>query len=221
MTIELRVPGRVQATQMSCWWTSMAMVLEYYGRDYDLPWQYRSEFRRPYSLMPHGLEPERHVPSLDEALAHDGMLRHSADLMYLEPHEWYEHGLPAMRAAFDRLASITKFRGLPSRPAFGHWTAAHVEENLRSHGPYVFFGSWNGFPHAIVTVGLLDEGAGTQVVTIDPINGFATPETLASFNTRMTQRMGDFNFYDLNPMYLPQPRQVLDVVVDQPSAAAP
>lgn len=221
MTIELRVPGRVQATQMSCWWTSMAMVLEYYGRDYDLPWQYRSEFRRPYSFVPHGPEPERHIPSLDEALALDGMLRRTADLMYQAPHEWYEHGLPAMRAAFDRLASITEFRGLPSRPAFGHWTAAHVEEHLRAHGPYVFFGSWNGFPHAIVTVGLRGEGAGAQVVTIDPINGSPLRETLESFNTRMTQRMSEFNFYDLNPMYLPQPRQVLEVVVDQPAAAAP
>lgn len=220
MTIELRVPGRIQATQMSCWWTSMAMVLAYYGRDYDLPWQYRSEFRRPYSLMPHGLEPELHIPSLDEALALDGLLRRNAELMYPEPHEWYEHGLPAMRAAFDRLASFTEFRGLPSRPAFGQWTAAHVEENLRAHGPYVFFGSWNGFPHAIVTVGLRGEGPGAQVVTIDPINGSPQRETLESFNTRMTQRMSAFNFYDLNPMYLPQPRQVLDVVVDQPSVAA-
>lgn len=212
MTIELRVPGRVQATQMSCWWTCMAMVLEYYGRDYDLPWQYRSEFRRPLSFVPRGPDAEWHVPSLDEALAYDSTLARTGDLIYLAPHEWYERGLPAHRAAFDRLASITEFRGLPSRPAFGEWTAADVESRLRAHGPYVFFGSWNGFPHAIVIAGLIPGPKGPQVVTLDPVRGFATQVDLLAFNKLMTQRMAAFNFDDLNPMYLPQENPVRGVI---------
>ncbi|MBL8344157.1 MAG: hypothetical protein JNN03_01865 [Rubrivivax sp.] len=212
MTIELRVPGRAQATQMSCWWTCMAMVLEYYGRDYDLPWQYRSEFRRPLSFGPRGADAEWHVPSLDEALARDGTLASTGDMIYLAPHEWYERGLPAHRAAFDRLASITEFRGLPSRPAFGEWTATDVEDRLRAHGPYVFFGSWNNFPHAIVIAGLIPGSKGPQVVTIDPVRGFPTQVDLLAFNKQMTQRMADFNFDDLNPMYLPQENPVRGII---------
>lgn len=216
MTIELRVPGRVQATQMSCWWTCMAMILEYYGRDYALPWQYRAQFRRPMSFMARRPEPEWHLPSIDEAMAHDATLATTDELIYLAPHEWYEHGLPRNRAAFAQLASFTEFRGLPSRPAFGRWSADDVETRLRQHGPYVFFGSWNGFPHAIVTVGLLRRTGSTEVVTIDPIRGFATGESLADFNARMASRMSEFNFFDLNPMYLPRERQVREVVIDQP-----
>jgi len=211
MTIELRVGGRVQATQNSCWWTCMAMVLAYYGRDYEFPWQYRSDFRRPTWLVPRGLSPDWHMPTIDEAMAPDGTLRPD-DLAYLEPHEWYERGLPASRGAFERLTSITEFRGLPSRPAFGQWTANDVEERLRRHGPYVFFGSWNGFPHAIVTVGLLRNAGGADVVTIDPIRGFAANLSLAEFNQRMTRRMAAFNFFDLNPMYLPQDEPVRGII---------
>jgi hypothetical protein len=216
--IELRVEGRVQATPMSCWWTCMAMVLEYYGRDYQYPWQYRAEFRRPPSL---GTRPDGdfHYPTVDEGLAVDGALRAIDHLVYLQPYEWYERGVPADRGAFTALSTITEFRGLPSRPAFGEWTAADVEERLRAHGPFIFLGSWNGFPHAIVVTGLLTDTDRPQVVVIDPNLGFAQNWTLDGFNKLMSQRMERYNFDRLNPMYLPQPRQVLGVVVDQPAGA--
>lgn len=222
--IELRVPGRQQTSQMSCWWASMAMVLEYYGRDYSYPWQFNGQFRRPWNRPHEGL-PDMVYGNLDAELARDPGLHDAAASFYLEPYEWYERGLPQSRAAFERLRDISGFRGF-DRPAFGAWTADDVESRLRAHGPYVFFGSWNGFAHAIVTVGLIQDASGPAVVTIDPIRGFASSEPLASFNRRMANNLAGWNFDSLNPMYLPQPRPVRDVVVDEPAlssatAAAP
>ena len=211
MTIELRVPGRQQTSQMSCWWASMAMVLEYYGRDYTYPWQFNAAFARPWNVPRDGL-PDYVVSSLDAELERDPTLRHTDAGIYLQPYEWYEFGLPTHRAGFARLRDISGFSGFESRPAFGTWTAADVESRLRAHGPYVFFGSWNGFPHAIVTVGLIERPGGAEVVTIDPIRGFATSEPLTAFNTRMAANLAAFNFEDLNPMYFPQPNPVREVV---------
>lgn len=210
MTIELRVPGRVQTSQMSCWWASMAMVLEYYGRHYSDPWHFSAEFARPWNRPRIGL-PELVYGSLDAALARDPMLLDPGASTYMQPYEWFEHGMPESRAAFARLGSISGFRGF-DRPAFGAWTAEDVESRLRRYGPYVFFGSWNGFPHAIVTVGLTTGATGTQVVTIDPIRGFATGEPLADFNRRMARNLANYNFDSLNPMYCPQADPVRDVV---------
>lgn len=221
MTLELRVHGRRQLSPMSCWWACMAMVLEYYGRTYSHPWQFRAEFMRPPGFH----RPDDLVyPSLDDAMRFDAELEHwdrsPALTPYLQPYEWYDRGLPAMRAAFDRLHAITGFSGFPVRPAFGHWTAADVESRLRAHGPFVFFGSWNGYPHAILTVGLLDEGGPEPlVVTIDPIHGAPRNESLSDFNLRMVRDMSDYNFESLNPMYLPQDRPLRDVVVDTPGGA--
>ena len=211
MTIELLVPGRVQTSQMSCWWACMAMILEYYGRDYTYPWHFRGQFGRPWNRPDDGFPDVVH-DSFDAAMARgDPELRRSAEMTYLQPYEWYEHGLPANRGAFEQLREISGFRGF-DRPAFGHWTAADVEARLRRHGPYVFFGSWNGFPHAILTVGLIERTAGAEVVTIDPIRGFATQEPLADFNHRMVNRMSSANFDSLNPMHLPMSEPVRAVV---------
>ena len=210
MTIELHVPGRVQTSQMSCWWACMAMILEYYGRDYTYPWHFRGQFATPWNRPDDGF-PDRAFDSLDTEMARDPTLASSRASSYLEPYEWYERGLPAHRGAFERLREISGFRGF-DRPAFGHWTAADVESRLRSHGPYVFFGSWNGFPHAILTVGLIAHAAGAEVVTIDPIRGFATPEPLAEFNHRMVNRMSSANFDSLNPMHLPMSEPVRAVI---------
>jgi hypothetical protein len=210
MTIELRVPGRVQTSQMSCWWACMAMILEYYGRDYTYPWHFRSQFTRPWERPPN---PFGDVVrgDLDDEMRRDPTLAPARESVFLEPCEWYEHGLPANRSAFERLRDISGFRGF-DRPAFGRWTAADVESRLRQHGPYVFFGSWNGFPHAILTVGLIERRSGAEVVTIDPIRGFATGEDLAEFNHRMVNRMSTANFDSLNPMHLPQAEPVRAVV---------
>ncbi|MBI5718685.1 MAG: hypothetical protein HZC37_13460 [Burkholderiales bacterium] len=208
MTIELRVPGRVQTSQMSCWWASMAMVLEYYGRDYTYPWQFNAEFARPWNQPDDGIG-DMVYGALDPT--RDPLLIEAHAETYLQPYEWYRHGLPESRAGFARLRSISGFRGF-DRPAFGAWTAEDVESRLRSYGPYVFFGSWNGFPHAIVTVGLITRGSESEVVTIDPIRGFATNESLASFNQRMASNLAGYNFASLNPMYYPQPNPVRAVV---------
>lgn len=210
MTIELLVPGRLQTSQMSCWWACMAMILEYYGRDYTYPWHFRSQFGRPWNrpLNPFG---DAAHSSLDEEMARDPTLVMAHDSIYLEPYEWYEHGLPANRRAFETLREISGFRGF-DRPAFGRWTAADIETRLRRYGPFVFFGSWNGYPHAILTVGLIERSAGAEVVSIDPIRGFATGESLAEFNHRMVSRMSASNFDSLNPMHWPQSEPVRAVV---------
>lgn len=212
MTLELRVPRRQQMSQMSCWWACMAMVLEYYGRDYTYPWQFNSQFARPWN-RPHDGSPDMVYESLDAALARDTDLLRADARHYLEPYEWYEHGLPANRAAFERLGEISGFRGF-DRPAFGAWTAADVESRLRRHGPFVFFGSWNGFPHAILTVGVIERGAGAEaeIVTIDPIRGFPTQEAVSSFNERMTQRLSGADFASLNPMHYPTRDPVREIV---------
>lgn len=212
MTIELSVPGRVQTSQMSCWWACMAMVLAYYGRDYTYPWHFNAQFARPWNRPRDGM-PDMVYGSLDEALARDPELHGAASMHYLEPYEWYEHGLPANRAAFERLGEISGFRGF-DRPAFGAWTAEDVETRLRNHGPFVFFGSWNRFPHAILTVGVIEHGAGAEaeIVTIDPIRGFATQESVGAFNRRMVQRLSGADFASLNPMHYPQREPVREVV---------
>lgn len=214
MTIELRVPGRVQTSPMSCWWAGMAMVLAYYGRNYTYPWHFNAEFARPWD-RPRSPLGDLVYEDLDQALLRDPLLLDADAHAYLQPCEWYDRGLPQCRPAFDRLRSISGFRGF-DRPAFGHWTADDVESRLRSRGPFVFFGSWNGFPHAIVTVGLIRRGGASEVMTIDPMRGFATSEPLESFNRRMASHLAGWNFESLNPMHLPQAEPVREVVSHAP-----
>ena len=185
MSLHLRVIPRQQRTTMSCWWASMAMILEYYGERYASPWTFRAEFARPWNLPPSPV-PRLHYPSIDRALDADRSLSSRASsLMYSEPYEWYYHGLPKNRNAFERLSRITGFRGFDNRPAWGSWTAHHIETFLRRYGPYMFFGQWNLLPHTIVVIGVIDEDSSVQVITIDPAYGNFNSETLTSFNRRM------------------------------------
>lgn len=131
----------------------------------------------------------------------------------MQPYEWYDHGLPRNRRAFDLLVDITGFRGF-DRPAFGAWTADDVESRLRRYGPYAFFGFWSGFPHVILVVGIIQSGSETQVVSIDPARGFATGEPLPDFNHRMSSRMREFNFNGLNPLYFPQSEDPIREIVN-------
>jgi hypothetical protein len=188
----------------------MAMILEYYDRNYIFPWDYRSQFARPWNRPPSPLPAIRN-PTIDQAMQHDATLRRTTELSFSEPYEWYQRGIPRNRRAFALLSEITGFRGF-DRPAFGNWTADDVESRLRRYGPYAFFGFWNRFPHVILTVGIIQQGSNTQVVTIDPIRGVATGESLASFNTRMATNMREFNFDGLNPLYLPQTKPIRAVV---------
>lgn len=191
---------------MSCWWACMAMILEYYGRNYTYPWDFRERFARPWNEPVTG-RPRVRMPTATEAMRQDDTLRRSQELSFNEPYEWYEYGLPRNRRAFELLSEITGFRGF-DRPAFGAWTAADVENRLRAYGPYLFCGFWNGFPHAILVMGIIQRGSDTEVVTIDPAVGFATPVGLDDFNRRMDERMREFNFNRLNPMYMPNAEPV-------------
>ncbi len=204
MSLEFRVPGRVQTSPMSCWWACMAMILQYYGQDYTYPWQYRVQFERPWS-RPISPLPDVLLPSLEEANLTDEFRRSVSELSFPQPYEWYDHGLPRNRFAFDLLADMTGFRGF-SRPAFGQWSFDDVESRLRDYGPYVFFGMWEGFPHAILVVGALEGHSDRFVVVIDPSRGRPASQPLDTFNERMRSRMGEFDFNGLNPIYYPQSR---------------
>lgn len=215
MPIELAVTPQRQTTPMSCWWVCMSMVLSYYGQRYRYPWDFRPEFHRPLGRVSSPVMPDVRSPTIDEAMSYDATLRHSGDLAFLQPYEWFDHGLPRNARAFELLSRITGFRGF-DRPAFGRWTANDVESRLRQYGPYIFCGFWNGFPHAILVTGLLRHEDDVSVVTIDPNNGFAYSDSLEGFNSKMDERMREFNFNRYNPLYLPQRRAVRAVVVDEP-----
>jgi hypothetical protein len=198
----------------------MAMILEYYGQHYSFPWEYRSQFARPFNRPITGSPyADQDFMSLDEAMRQDPALRqfnsqHRHESMsYSRPYEWYYHGIPRRsRQAFELLCEITGFQSF-SRPAFGRWTADDVESRLRQYGPYAFFGFWNSFPHVILMVGIVTQGGNTNVVTIDPARGFPTSESLQQFNTRMaSDEMQEFNFNGLNPLYLPQEQPIRDTV---------
>jgi hypothetical protein len=215
MSFVLDVPGRVQRSRMSCWWACLAMILEYYGRDYEYPWQFRSEFARPWNRARSPLG-DLELPSLTEELLErdpEGL----GGPYLLQPYEWYDRGLPTRQAAFERLAEITGFRGF-DRPGFGHWTAEDVQSRLRRYGPFAFFGSWNRLPHAIVAVGLIERDPGIEpdVVTIDPVTGRRGYEPIAEFNRRMAQRLQLSDFARFNPMHLPQDRPLRGVLMDTP-----
>lgn len=204
MTIELRVKARTQTSPMSCWWACMAMVLEYYGHNYILPSQYRESFRRPFfrPLSPSLYTADRHYATGNQL--QNMPLEQAEGHTYLEPYEWYDHGLPGNRHAFSLLSRITGFQGF-SRPAFGRWTADDFKERLENFGPYVFMGFWNGFPHAILVIGVVQNASSTNIISIDPARGFAASESLSAFNARMrSQSMIEYTFNNLNPLYLPQ-----------------
>lgn len=223
MSIELRVAGERQRTEMSCWWTCMAMVLRYYGRRYVFPWDFRRAFELPAQSIASPLGVGRY-PTLGEAMAPDGTLRSIEPLYTERPWEWYERGVPPNARAFRVLSSITGFTGMGrDHTEFGRWTADDFENRLRASGPFLFFGYWNADEHhiyrahVILIVGLLRQGSDVSVISIDPARGFAAPAPIDTFNARMRDsRMRDSNFGYLNPMYLPQRQPVLDTVVDTP-----
>jgi hypothetical protein len=185
MSIELRITPRRQTTPNSCWWTSIAVVLDYYGQHYSLPGQFRPEFRRPAEARWNALAPVE-TPSIDQAMQQDPTLRSfrgQGDSPHSVPWTWYDFGLPNSDWGLRRVSEITGFQGVPDCPAYGLWSVADVEHTLRHHGPFVFFGLWNGFPHAIVVAGAR-QGRG-QVDFMDPAQGFVLEEPISTFNNRM------------------------------------
>jgi len=189
---------------MSCWWASIAMVLEYYGRTYRHPGEYRVEFRRPWSQPRTGL-PATSSPSVQQAMQHDPTLRRTAELVTTEPYEWYEHGVPPTPTAMRRLLDLTGFQRVTPLPATGSWTLGDVEGLLRRNGPLVFFGTWNGAPHAVVVIGALART--NQVVYIDPARGFPVSVSLRQFNQLMMRfpmrTLRQMEGAALNPFHFP------------------
>lgn len=218
MSIELKVNARLQETPMSCWWTAVAVVLEYYGRRYRYPWQYQAEFERPWNRSPTsiGFEP----PSIDEAMRHDPTLRSMPmhpdprQRDRLAPYEWYALGVPNTAWGLRRLRAAVRFQAVPDCPAYGSWTAADFDRILRACGPIVFHGFWNNFPHSLVVCGINEGAHGTTVAYMDPALGFVTSEPILNFNQRMAGMVIGPDAMGANPIHYPDSRPVR-AVVDQ------
>lgn len=208
MTLVLRLTARQQATQLSCWWACMRMVLAYYGQHVTLPEEYRVEFRRPFGYVS--------TPG--------SLPRYDANADMTQPFEWYYFGVPNDVRCLERLCNITGFRPLSRRPAFGHWTAQDVEDTLRRHGPFMFVGNWNRQgSHAVLVIGrkVSDPGTANQideVIYIDPAQGQALPVNIAHFNAMMAS----VGASQVNPLRFPTRRPIRATVADSsaPSAAA-
>ncbi len=214
MSIELRVPARQQDSPMSCWWASIAMVLEYYGQRYSHPWEYRSEFRRPWSAPRTGF-PVSSSPSILQAMAHDSTLRRTHELVTTQPYEWYEHGVPPNPTAMHRLLDISGFERVNPLPATGSWSLPDIEALVRANGPLVFFGMWNGAPHAVVVTGVHTRR--NHVVYIDPARGFAISVPLLQFNQLMMRfpmrSQREMQGASLNPFHYPVSNPVRGTIV--------
>ena len=209
MSLELRVPARQQQSPMSCWWASIAMVLAYYGQSYARPSDYRSEFRRPWN-QPRTGAPSLSYPTPEQAYRHDQMMRRTSELITSEPYEWYEFGVPSSPLAMRRLLDITGFQRVRPLPATGSWSVADVESLLRANGPFVFFGTWNGAPHAVVVTGA--HSGSNQIVYIDPARGFPLAVPLQQFNQLMMRfpmrTLREVEGAGLNPFHYPTSRPV-------------
>jgi len=210
MSIELRVRPRTQVTPMSCWWASTATVLEYYDRYFSYPWEFRGEFRPPPGRYGGLALPPPEYPSIDEAMERDPRLRQVVDPRDIAPWTWYHRGLPNTAHGLRRYCQITGFRGVPDCPGYGTWMLDEVEHVLRTQGLFVFFGFWNGFPHAIVVCGV-DVGAGS-VAFMDPAKGFVHSEALQTFNNRMQRMTIGPDAIGYNPVYYPQSVPVRETV---------
>ncbi len=211
MSIELRVKGRLQQSSMSCWWTAVACVLEYYGRRYGHPAAFAPIFQRPVGRSPTWVGFES--PSLDEAMQFDSTLRRMPGGNRLAPYEWYLQGLPNTNWGLRRLCEITGFRGVPDCPAYGQWLAADFERILRAYGPFVFHGYWNNLPHSIVVCGInTADAGGSRVASMDPGAGFVSSTPLTAFNALMTGMNIDEGAFGLNPIHYPTSQPVRAVI---------
>jgi hypothetical protein len=209
MSIELRVEGRLQETQMSCWWTAISTVLAYYGRRYRHPSAFSSAFERPMTRSPTSMGYE--YQSIDDLMRGDPSL-HSYRHDRLAPYEWYVQGLPNTGWGLRRLCELTGFQGVRDCPGYGEWSAADCERILRACGPLVFHGFWSGFGHSIVVCGVNVDGTNESVALMDPAVGFVSSETLANFNTRMNRMTIGLDAMGYNPIYYPTAEAVREVV---------
>jgi len=185
------------------------MIYEYYGRTTaDLMGLHGSAaWSRPRSVMPRSF-----VPDMDLALAElgtHGHVRSPAARVQMEPSEWFDRGLPLEPWSLRRFCELTHMESFADRPAFGRWTGEDVEGLLRSLGPYMFAGRWNGGLHAVVVVGYND-GA-DQVAYADPAFGSVVSRNLEDFNALMVG-LGTAE----NPFWYRSPPQVREVVSDEP-----
>lgn len=219
MRLELMVQPHRQNSPMSCWWTAMATVRAYYGRNYEpVPWLVHPEFR-PSVNPSNGPYPRYQFPDTSRLPPDDPAAqlnsRDLAEQMTTDPSQWYWRGLPGRTAEMRQLLEITHFRGIGTSPRPGHWSIRDVAAVLRRCGPYIFLGQWNGYPHAVTVVGV-DSGQ-QNVAYIDPAAGFVVSRPITAFNQTMGVRsLSAFENARLNPIYFPAPPQVRAVRWNDP-----
>jgi len=190
MAINLDVPIIGQLSPMSCWWACMRMVFTYYGRRAPLtPSQLNSQFG--FEMQFRTTDPYRRRA---------------------EPNQWYFQGIPP--EYLGTAADLTVFR-IGDRD--GAWNARSTEAALRRYGPMIFYGVWNGFPHAIVLKGaaegmifLNDPGENPEERRSEM--GFGDVQSYDWLNERVSNRVvrsgGSSGVPYAPPMYLPDDRPV-------------
>ena len=203
MPLELRVEGRIQTSPFSCWWACMAMVLYYYGDNYNYPWNYRRDFARPWQTPPFYM-PRMRYPAIAEYFEMPAAVR--TRMIHEPPYEWYDFGVPPSQRCLSLLSDITGFRGLEVRLVFGRWTLADVKQLLTTCGPLLLFGTYEGGRrHVVLITGAIRNPATgeDQIVYIDPAIGIPQQRNLQDFNGWVQTFTSEWTFSGLNPVYLP------------------
>jgi len=190
MAIYLDVPIIGQLTPMSCWWACMRMILSYYGR--------------PAPLNPGSVNSQFDVGTRSGTT--------DAYRSRALPSYWYFQGVPP-----EYLGTAAELTGFRIGDRVGAWTARSTEVALRRYGPMIFYGVWNGFPHAIVLKGATD----SVILLNDPgenpeerrsAAGFSDVQSYAWLNERVSNRVvrsGNESGVTFSPpMYLPDARPV-------------
>jgi hypothetical protein len=199
---ELYVPAYQQRNSSSCWWTTMRMVLEYYGQPFLRPEDYRSFFRRPvgpgggqhyqlptdaqvseYRRSGRGSPEVAEYSALQQARGHGISERTYRNrlMAFSAPSEWYEHGIPNFSMAVRRLIGATDFRTVTERPAPSGFTGARANQLLRRFGPMIvntMVRSAGPDTHWVLIVGAIwnDGGGPGKVIILNPMRGDGTFE---------------------------------------------
>jgi hypothetical protein len=190
MAINLNVPLFGQMSPMSCWWACMRMIFSYYGR------------------------PAPMTPSLLNSQFGFGLQSGTTDpyRSRAQPSQWYFQGIPP-----EYLGTAADLTGFRIGDREGAWNESNTEAALRRYGPMIFYGVWNGFPHAIVLKGasagmifLNDPGENPEERGSE--TGFSDVQSYDWLNARVSNRVvgsgADAGVTYAPPMYLPDDRPV-------------
>ncbi|MEL6631784.1 MAG: papain-like cysteine protease family protein [Bacteroidota bacterium] len=204
MSIILNISPLRQPTQMSCWWTCMRMVYIYAGENDPYFPENRDPAFRPVGGSVgrlHHLEfPDASEIDTSNDTATAITMRRWSQRVVLHPSEWYQRGVPMTPRGLERMQELTGFAPVPNQPAFGQWTTEHIEDYIRTNGPFMFIGNWNGQGfHAVLVIGREEQAEVDEIVYIDPAMGMRINVNIEYFN----EMMSSIGMQRGNPVYYP------------------